>query len=140
MTKVNFYLLDKNKADRLYFTCKITEKAWVNQHRVFIHTENKAQAEQINQLLWTFRATSFIPHDLLSLADQAINPILIGYGTDAGDETDILINLAPEIPTFFSQFERLITPINEQNKSLVRKHYIFYRDCGYPLKTYDLNK
>ncbi len=139
MTRIDFYILSAQATDdRFALTCRIVEKALSQQHRLFIHSEHFSQAKQLNQLLWSFRGASFIPHGLLGKVEQKINPVLIGCGTDAGQEFDILINLDTKIPAFFNQFERLIVPIDYKNQDVGREHYRFFRDRGYNLKTYKL--
>jgi DNA polymerase-3 subunit chi len=136
MTQVDFYILDESsKQDRYFLSCRIIEKAWKNNHRVMIQTGNEQEAHHLDKLLWTFRDQSFIPHALLPVADTETTPVIIGWNSDAGEERDILINLADEIPAYFSRFERMIEPVdnNENRRVISREHYRFYRDRGYPL-------
>lgn len=137
MTRIDFYILDDNAhGDRYHLSCRIAEKAWGEGHRVLIHTSSVQEARHLDSLLWTYRDGSFIPHGLLGEADPEANPILIGHGTDAGGEEDVLINLAPGIPEFFSNFDRVIEPVDHdaEVRDASRQRYRFYRDRGYPLK------
>ena len=54
---------------------------------------------------------------------------------------DVLINLTPVQPLFFSQFERLAEIINgdEEVKKQGRVRYQFYKDRGYHLDTHQIN-
>jgi len=94
----------------------------------------------MNQLLWTFRDQSFIPHELLPQADLKTTPVVIGWGDDAADECDVLINLATEIPPFFSRFERLVEIVDHDlaHKQVSRDHYRYYQERGYPLTNHKL--
>ena len=69
-----------------------------------------------------------------------MNPVTISWGTDPRGEHEVLINLAREIPAFFSSFERVIEPVDndENHKAVSREHYRFYRDRGYPLKNQEI--
>lgn len=141
MTSVEFYVLAENsRQDRYHLSCRIAEKAWKSGRRVVIQANSLQEAQQINQLLWTFRDQSFIPHDLLADAELELNPVTISWGTDAREEHDVLINLADEIPPFFSSFERIIEPVdnNEERKAISRAHYRYYRDRGYPLMNQEI--
>ena len=136
MTRVDFYVVDEGAGlDRFRLTCRIAEKAWASGHRVLIHTGNETDARQMNELLWTFRDRSFVPHGLLGESDPSGTPVLVGHGTDAGGEHDVLINLADTVPAFFSSFERVIETVGGDPGSRVasRERYRFYRDRGYPL-------
>ncbi len=136
MTRIDFYILDEGgRSDRFHLACRITEKAWSSGHRVLIHTASLQDARYLDSLLWTFRERSFIPHGILGEAEPEANPVLIGHGTDAGDEEDVLVNLAPSVPEFFSKFERVIEPVDGDAgmRNASRERYRFYRDRGYPL-------
>lgn len=96
----------------------------------------------MERLLWTFRDGSFIPHGLLGQADPAYTPVLVGNGEDATEEHDILINLHSEVPQFFSRFQRVAEPIDQdaQVRTAGRNRYRFYKDRGYPLETHEINE
>lgn len=141
MTRVDFYISASTDNDARYLiACKLTEKAYKLGHRIYIHTDSSAQDQAIDDLLWTFRDGSFIPHQNLSESSPKPAPVLIGHDKDMTHEADILINLAQKIPDFFSQFERVAELVNEDPnyKAQAREHYKFYRDRGYELKTHNL--
>lgn len=63
--RVDFYVLAGPKpAARLRFACRLAEKAYRLDHRVHLQTGSAAEAEQLDELLWTFRQGSFVPHEL----------------------------------------------------------------------------
>jgi DNA polymerase III subunit chi len=141
MTRIDFYILaTPGRNGRHLLSCRIAEKAWSQQHRVMIQADSEEEARQLDQLLWTFRDQSFIPHALLPQADPHTTPVIIGWSGDAADECDLLINLATEIPAFFSRFERLIEIVDNDPavKQSGRDHYRYYRDRGYPLNNHNL--
>lgn len=142
MTKVDFYIIPgQTIQQRLLFTCRLVEKAYKLKHTVYIHTNESAQAEQLNKLLWSFRSSSFIPHRLHSDKNRDSQPVTIGYGDCSLNHTsDLMINLSDKVPDFFSRFER-VSEIVVQDSTITettRKNYRFYRDRGYPLQSHDL--
>jgi DNA polymerase III subunit chi len=143
MTKVSFYILaTTDPIDRQQFACRLAEKAYLQGHQVFIHTEDQNQSEAMDKALWAFRQDSFVPHQILA-ADNEINaPVLISHENSAPPKLmDVLINLNPAQPLFFSQFERLAEIINgdEEIKKQGRIRYQFYKDRGYHLDTHQIN-
>jgi DNA polymerase-3 subunit chi len=141
VTKIDFYILTENsRANRHQLVCRLVEKAYGNGHRICIYTESQGEASQIDELLWTYREQSFLPHALYNKADHALTPILIANGLQQTDEHDVLINLAPTAPAFFSQFERLLEPVdnNPEQRDSSRQRYRYYRDCGYPLNSHEI--
>ncbi|MEA3301781.1 MAG: DNA polymerase III subunit chi [Pseudomonadota bacterium] len=140
MTRIDFYILNENAHDRFFLSCRITQKAWHQKHRVMIQTSSEQEAMHMNKLLWTFHDQSFIPHELLPRADIKTTPVIIGWGSDAAEECDVLINLATEIPPFFSRFERLVEIVDKDpaHKQVSRDHYRYYQERGYPLTNHKL--
>ncbi|MCP3671545.1 MAG: DNA polymerase III subunit chi [Gammaproteobacteria bacterium] len=141
MTQVDFYILnDRSSNDRFGMACRLAGKAWQQGHRIYLHTNSNAESQHIDRLLWTFRQDSFIPHSLANESDPDHNPILIGHAEEAGEEHDVLINLATEVPQFFSRFHRVAEFIDHdaEIKKSGRRRYCFYRDRGYPLNTHEI--
>lgn len=142
MTRVDFYLLSQNQPiDRDRFICRLTEKAFRLGHRVFLQTDSPDQAKRLDELLWSFRDRSFVPHGLARNVDGDPDfPVAIGNAEAPSGEYDLLINAGDRIPEFFSRFDRVAEPVlNEDTaKARGREHYRFYRDRGYPLETHRL--
>lgn len=141
MTRVDFYVLgESGESGRYRFACRLVEKIYQQQRRAYIHTGSEEEARQLDRLLWTYRQDSFLPHGLLGVVNPQFTPILIGWGEDPGSENDVLINLAPEVPIFFSRFDRVseIIDADPQVRDLGRQRYRFYRDRGYPLESHQI--
>ena len=142
MTRVGFYILSEgSRGNRYTLACRLADKAYRQGRRVFLHTGSDAEARHMDRLLWTFRDGSFVPHGLLGQADPALTPVLIGSGADAEEEHDVLINLHPLVPDFFSRFERLAEPIDQdaETRNAGRVRFRFYKDRGYPLETHSIS-
>jgi DNA polymerase-3 subunit chi len=141
MTQVDFYILDKQASgDRYQLACRIAEKARRAGRRVLIHTPIAAESKHVDTLFWTMWEQSFIPHGLLGKDEPQINPIMIGDGSSDAEEHEVLINLAAEVPMFFSRFERLIECVDHDNavKAAGRERFRYYREHGYPLQTHNI--
>ena len=141
MTQVDFYILDKQASgDRYQLACRIAEKARRAGRRVLIHTPIAAESKHVDTLFWTMWEQSFIPHGLLGKDEPQINPILIGDGSSDAEEHEVLINLAAEVPMFFSRFERLIECVDHDDavKAAGRERFRYYREHGYPLQTHNI--
>jgi len=140
VTRVDFYVLKEGcRGDRFTLAVRLAEKAWRHGHRVLITVPDEEQQRHMNRLLWTWKDTSFIPHGLLGQADPKLNPVLIAL-QEAGDEHEVLINLQPQIPDFFSRFERVAECVDHDRalRQASRERYRFYRERGYPLHTHEI--
>lgn len=138
MTKVDFYILANGS--REHTACKLSEKAYGLGKRIYIHTESAQQAQKIDDLLWTFRDGSFVPHEQYQANTPCESPIQIGCAENPDTDCDVLINLASEVPLFFSRFLRVAELVGTEPtaKTQGRDRFRFYRDRGYPLETHEL--
>ena len=140
MTRIDFYVLGGNGPnDRALLACRLAEKAFQRGHQVYIHTESPAQSRLLDDLLWTFRAGSFVPHGPPEQAGEV--PVVVGDGGEPDSHTGVLINLAPEVPLFFSRFARVAELVDQNDAQLKagRERYRFYKERGYELASHKLN-
>lgn len=142
-TRVDFYVLaDTAVSARLRFACRLTEKAYSLDNRVHAHVENAADARELDELLWTYRQGSFVPHHVLGAASDGDSPVTIGHGDDCDPHGDLLINLCTEIPAFFDRFGRIAEIIDgsDDHRQAGRERFGFYRDNGYAPATHRLEQ
>jgi len=141
VTQVDFYLLQDDSAQtRVGFACRLADKAYRLGNRVFIHTESAGQSHQLDDLLWTFQQNSFVPHAIYQAEQHNPPPVLLAHDVEPDASSHVLINLAAEVPLFFSRFERVAELVN-QNAGIRRQgrsRYSFYKDRGYPLRTHEI--
>ena len=79
---------------------------------------------------------------MLGKVESDLNPVLIAnQGQEPGEEHDVLINLAAEVPRFFSRFERVAECVDkdENARQLSRNRFRYYREHGYPLNNHDID-
>jgi DNA polymerase-3 subunit chi len=132
--RVDFYILNEQSDNgRLLLACRLTEKAYSLQHKVYIHTAGEPQARQFDDLLWTFRQNSFVPHALYPAAADDASPVLIGWHDHPAFQAEVLINLGDRIPAFFENFARVVELV-DQNAAILnqsRQRFREYREYGY---------
>ena len=144
MTQVDFYILESDSDEaRLRLACKIVDKATQLDHHVFVHSTSDDEALKLDELLWTFSQGTFIPHRVVraELDKPPPEPVLIGVNQAPGPgRWDVLINLAAEVPEFFSRYERVaeVVDANAVRREHSRERYRFYRDRGYKLNTHQV--
>ena len=139
MTRVGFYVVQAAEAgQRLQVAARLAAKAFAAGHRIYINAVDREQAATLDELLWSFRPDSFLPHALAG--EEFSDRIAIGWGQDPGEHNDLLINLQLEIPAFFSRFARVAEVVTQDEQSLaaLRCSWTFYRDRGYQLEKHDL--
>jgi DNA polymerase III subunit chi len=143
MPKIDFYLIiEQTENERLRFACRLLDKAYQQNHQVYVHVANESDANTFNNLLWTFRDISFVPHDLVGGKNSENTPILIGFDNKPENTNDILLNLDHQIPDFFTKFERVVEIVS-QDKELqkkARENYSYYKEQGFKIETHDLRR
>ncbi|MCH9694921.1 MAG: DNA polymerase III subunit chi [Gammaproteobacteria bacterium] len=139
MAQVDFYVLDRvDEHSRFTLACKLAEKAWRLQNRIHIHTMSQADAKRLDEMLWTFRDGSFVPHGLADAGNDV--PVTIGHGDDDIEPRDLLITLCDEIPAFAGAFPRVaeLVTSDETCRAKSRQRYATYRDQGHKLDTHKI--
>jgi DNA polymerase III subunit chi len=140
--KAAFYILNSESSSkgRALYTCRIIEKAFNNNHKIYIHAGDLEEAENFDTQLWTFSDTSFIPHEIYPPILSKDTPILIGHGDAPTGQNDILINLTPEVVPFYQKFNHLIEviPNDDDLKALARKRFQIYKKAGYEPEVFNV--
>ena len=139
--RADFYLIDATDTlGQFQFACRLLEKAYLHKQHTFVCCDNAAAAERVDELLWTFKEDSFIPH---SLGCEGVSaPIHIGDFSVASQNRDLLLNLSSKIPGDFQQFNRVIEIVlaDPESKKNARARYSHYREAGWQLHSHDMSK
>ena len=62
-------------------------------NKVYAHASSDKDANQFDEMLWTFRQGSFVPHERVNGETQAA-PVCIGTNKKSRSEGEVLINLS----------------------------------------------
>ena len=144
MPRVDFYVLSDDVTDaRLRYACRLAEKAVELGHRVFVRLNSPAEAERLDELLWTFNDRSFLPHAIWQEGDAAPHAsvkILMGVAASPPTHRELLINLAEQLPGDLDSFERVaeIVDVDPERRRTSRERYKQYRERGCTLETHTL--
>jgi DNA polymerase-3 subunit chi len=136
MTQIDFH---SNVADKLEYACRLSRKAWGKRARLVILAESAAQADFLNELLWTVGDTDFLPHVMAGDTLAPVTPIIITNNVDAEfPHYDTLVNLTSAVPHGLDRFKRLVEIVstNEAELAIGRKRYTAYKQQDYPLNHY----
>eukprot|EP01030_Chromulinospumella_sphaerica_P024390 gene24390-24466_t len=99
-------------------------------------TDDASQLAELDEAMWTFSATDFLPHVAASDALAAQTPVLL-TDNDAAElpHRELLINLSRRTPATLDQFARVIEIISsdEEDAAAGRKRYSAYKQQAYPL-------
>jgi len=140
--RVDFYLLQGTNTQSIQqFCCRLAEKAWKLGNTVFIRTENEQQAQQLDNLMWTYSDGSFLPHAMENNTQKPEAPIIIGSKTEPASAVDLMINLANDIPEHYSHYSRIVEIINQDEtiRKQGRLRYSQYDKNKLPLNHHNIN-
>ncbi len=93
-------------AEQRRLLCKLVEHFYEENRKTQVSTGSTPDAQQIDQLLWTFSDTSFIPHRIHDSrdGDDFIEPVLITVGDPVVPGFDALICDSPQSLDVMSRF------------------------------------
>ncbi len=142
MARIDFYVLSQSgEQARHRFACRLAEKAYKLEHTVHIHAGDEATASRMDELLWTFRDGSFVPHNLVRTGAEVPDaPVTVGCDPGFAGSRDLLINLDDAIPACAGAFPRIaeLVTSDEDSKQKSRRRFVAYRDEGHELETHNV--
>jgi DNA polymerase-3 subunit chi len=141
LERVDFYLLNESVPDgKLRAACRIARKALIQGYTTYVQTDDAAQAERLDDLMWTFDQGSFVPHRRADGGGEPA-PVLIGFEPPEGDPADVLLSLGRELPRHFDLYRRIAEVVDdtESDKRLARQRYKAYQDRGCQLETHHIS-
>ena len=138
--RVDFYVLASGgDQERLRTACRVVEKAWQQGHAVWLTTDDERQAEQIDQLLWTFRQNSFVPHErgtAGTIDDGAVHIVTLGSVPAGGVHVNVAAAALP-LPLTGERVAEII-PADGPGRAAGRERFRAYRAQGYELTTHNI--
>lgn len=142
MPEVSFYLLPtESTQERHLFACKLIEKAYRSGAFAYVLTDSLEQSQQLDDLLWTFRAGSFVPHQSYqnTIPEQS-NTVLIGTSEPPKQWQNTLINLSSQLPKNFQNAEKVLEILDNSEicKENGRQRYRQYQQAGIEVVTHKL--
>jgi DNA polymerase-3 subunit chi len=143
--RVDFYVLKSAAArQRWAFACRLTEKAYLRDLSVVIVNDTPADAQALDDLLWTFNERSFIPHKIC-IDEHSMDPatkVHLAALPAALPAADLLVNLSARLPAHWERYPRIaeIIDADEDRRRLGRERFKTYRDLKVTLETHQLDE
>ena len=141
MPRADFYLIDKPRfrEQPLLLVCELARKAHDAGLWALVLARDAAQAEALDDLLWSFDDEAYIPHQIAGDdKEDAECPVLI-----ATPEMDIalrplLLNLRDDAPQ--GDFERVleVVPADPSARAPLRERWKHYQSLGFDVNKHDM--
>lgn len=130
MTRIDFH---SQVADKIHYSCRLIRKARAANCQILVLSQNALQAKELDQALWSFSTSDFLPHVMLADPLSSQTPILITTELNSPlPHHDVLINLSHELPQNFTQFNRVIEVVSEHEDDAIaaRQRFRMYQQQG----------
>ena len=153
MARIDFH---SNVSDKLEYACRLTRKIWSatpegQPVRNIVMVGEKADLKKLDELLWTFSSTDFLPHCFIDDEAAVDTPILLmdDFSSPALDQVphaDVMIHLGmrmpQDVPGLVARFPRIVevVTVNEAERLAGRERYKAYRELGHELHNFDQSK
>ncbi len=141
MTRADFYIVPE-PAIPYRFVCQLADKVRNEGYDIYVHAASREAAATIDDLLWTFRDISFLPHAAIDSADGVEDcPIIIGWQGETPARRRVLINLSGAMPDNPDAYERIIevVPSDPDGRQQARLRYKDYRDKGMTMHSHNID-
>ncbi|MWJ27304.1 DNA polymerase III subunit chi [Halomonas sp. ZH2S] len=142
MTRIDFYILpDTTLEARLIFACRLAETIHGKGYRLHLHCADRSMAEQLDNMLWTFRPDAYLPHAVLESDMAGSVPVTLGWAAlSTPTEPTALLNLHPEIPEGVNDYARVAEIINQHQEVLLTKRACWqrYKQLGHEVVPHQL--
>ena len=136
MTEILFVEVTANRLE--FRVCELAEGIYARGERLHILAPDSGQASRLDDLLWTFRPDSFIPHGLLKAtgADPAL-PVVITTREEPvpGIRHLIMLELAsPEFTRSFVEAIHFVVVDDPERREASRRYWVQLREAGFILR------
>ena len=137
--RIDFYVLEANATDgRLKLACKIIDRAYRSGYSIYLWTRDDQESGLLDDLLWTFSQSSFIPHVRNYGNSDLTAPVRIGHHPPRSGSAEVVVSVADQPVGDYSNFVRIaeVVGFDEIEKQSGRSRFKFYRDQGLELETH----
>jgi DNA polymerase-3 subunit chi len=140
MPRADFYLIAKPRFSEqpLLLVCELARRAFAAQQPTVILTRDFAQAEALDDLLWSFDEDAYIPHQLAGDDDDAHTAVLIAPpGVDTAIRP-LTINLREQCPPSCGERILEVVAADPAERDGSRLRWQEYRRLGFEVNKFDM--
>ena len=134
MTTIQFYHLTATQLDRAL--PKLMEKALAGGFRSLIVTDTPERADYLDDVLWTYDASSFLPHGTAKNSKAAAQPVLISTEMETANHASLLVITDGRMPEQPENWARILDIFDGRNDAAVasaRTRWTSYKAAGHGL-------
>lgn len=140
MPRADFYLIDqpKYRAQPLRVVCVLAKRAYAAELATLVLARTQAEAEALEELLWSFEEDAFIPHQIAGEEDDAhVAVLIVPPGVPTADRP-MVINLRESCASGSFDTVKEVVSAEPDEREGSRKRWAEYRRRGFEVQKYDL--
>ncbi len=134
MTDIGFYHLTRTKLAQAL--PKLLEKVLDGGHRAVVRAGSEERVENLNSILWTYDAASFLPHGSARDGGGEYQPVWLTIGGDNPADAKILVltdGVGAGDMAGFARCLEMFDGNDEQAVSAARARWSEYKGAGHTL-------
>ncbi|MGX5730492.1 DNA polymerase III subunit chi [Pseudoxanthomonas beigongshangi] len=139
--RADFYLIAKPRflEEPLRLVCELARKAYDGNHWTLILARDATQAEELDELLWSFDDEAYIPHQIAGTDEEDdLTPVLIATPDVDAPSRALVINLRDD--AYAGTCERVleVVPADPAARDPLRERWKQYKARGFDVNKYDM--
>lgn len=141
MSRADFYLIAKPRflTEPLRLVCELARKANDAGLQTLVLARDQAQAEELDELLWSFDDDAYIPHQIAGEdADEEEALVLIAVPGSTAPSRPLVINLRDD--PYLGACDRVleVVPADPAAREPLRERWRQYKALDFILNKYDM--
>ena len=139
--RADFYLIAKPRfaAQPLLLVCELARRACDSNQFTLVLARDAAQAEELDELLWSFDPDAYIPHQIVGDdVDEEEAIVLIAAPGAEAPERPLVINLRDDAWTAACERVLEVVPADPEARAPLRERWKQYQALGYDLNKHDM--
>jgi DNA polymerase IIIc chi subunit len=136
MRKVDFLTAGQSEEAAIHFVCELVGKLYLKSLKeedlknINLRCLDANQANIIDDLLWQIPENLFIPHKLINDKKNKECKVEISYpGTKSDKKYDFLVNLNPQLPSNYLDFQETYQIVIKDNSNLQETARMSFKKC-----------
>ena len=140
MPRADFYLIAKPRfaGQPLLLVCELAKRAYATNQFTLVLARDAAQAEELDDLLWSFEPDAHIPHQIAGDEEDELTPVLIVPPELETPQRPLVINLRDGAYTAPCERVLEVVPADPAARGPLRQRWREYQGLGYELHKHDM--
>ena len=141
MARADFYLIAKPRFrdQPLLLVCELAKRACDANQFTLVLARDAAQAEELDDLLWSFEPDAYVPHQIAGRdEDDEVTPVLIVPPEVDAPARPLVINLRDAAWTAACERVLEVVPADPAARDPLRARWKQYQALGYAMNKHDM--